>query len=145
MALTIRVILRQFWRDEDMLDLEQAVELSMWLDVLAGVTVAEVRAAWADYQVTGPRSSRGTLHRPDAGAIRKRIGAERARAHAARVGELMKLANMAPPEPVVIREPLISDERRAEILREAGFGSLANATMARARAFPVTPMENDDA
>jgi hypothetical protein len=61
--------LGQFWRDEAIPDGLQVLELEGWVDVLEPLTEAEVRAAWAAYQVGGPRTAGGKLYRPDPGAI----------------------------------------------------------------------------
>ena len=64
-----QAILSQFWRDDDTPDAIQAIEIEGWCDVLENCSHSEIRAAWAQYQRTGPRSRRGTLIKPDAGAI----------------------------------------------------------------------------
>ena len=109
MGIEVTGILLQFWRDADDPDEVRAVEMRGWLDVMAGCSVKEIRAAWADYQKTGPRSGRGALYRPDAGAIWTRI--EKARKDQAIIH----------PKPRVMieerREPA-SAEARARILKE---------------------------
>lgn len=78
-AIRARAILAQFWRADDTPDAVQAIELEGWCDVLDGCTPDEVRRAWENYQKTGPRSQRGTLIRPDAGAIHRIVLAARPR------------------------------------------------------------------
>lgn len=108
-------ILTQFWRHDDTPPAVQAIEIEGWLDVLEPYDDAEIRAAWAEYQRSGPRSARGALYKPDAGALyaivqrERRDAAERASAH-------RRLPS--PPQDAPVR---ISAERAAEILREVGF------------------------
>lgn len=70
LGLRLRAILTQFWQ-EDVSAPVRAMELEGWVDVLEDLTEDEVRNAWAAYQRSGPRSEKGALYRPDAGAIRK--------------------------------------------------------------------------
>lgn len=116
------MILNQFWR-EDEGDAEKAFMFQSWMDVLQGCTLDEMRAAWADYQCTGPRTAAGRLYRPDPGALWLRIdkarelerlvAAQEARMRAARQ-EFLKGMEQASAG----RTERLTDERRAEIIRE---------------------------
>lgn len=67
-ALRCEAILGQFWRDDEA-DAIRALQIEGYVDVLQHVSHPELRDAWADYQRSGPRSSKGRLLRPDAGAL----------------------------------------------------------------------------
>jgi hypothetical protein len=108
-----KMILDQFWR-EDEGDAEKAFMFQSWMDVLQGCTLDEMRAAWADYQRTGPRTAAGKLYRPDPGALWLRIDKAReperlAKALAAREVDL---------QAAKAGTQRLTDERRAEIIRE---------------------------
>lgn len=77
-AIRAQSILNQFWR-EDIPAAERALELEGWCDVLEDCTQAEIRRAWDLYQKTGPRSQKGTLIKPDAGALHRIVMASRPR------------------------------------------------------------------
>lgn len=62
-------ILRQFWREDGLTQAEEALEVEGWMDVLENCSHSEIRAAWAAYQKTGPRTQAGKLYKPDAGAL----------------------------------------------------------------------------
>lgn len=109
-AIRVSAILGQFWTDDTPDDL-RAIEMEGWLDVLRGISTHELRAAWADYQTTGPRSASGRLARPDAGALYQR--AMKARANAMIIDKAHRLP---PPEPPP-RER-VTDEARAAIMRD---------------------------
>lgn len=68
-GVRVEAILSQFWRDDSTPEAVQILELETWMDVLEPLTEDEIRRAWVEYQRTGPRSARGALRRPDAGAI----------------------------------------------------------------------------
>ena len=108
-ALRVEAILSQFWRD-DVHDAVRSIELEGYVDVLETCKHSEIRAAWAEYQRSGPRSRNGRLLRPDAGALYKII------------------VNRRPPPPKPAPEPVpkrktISPEKRREILEGAGFSA----------------------
>lgn len=107
-GVRVEAILGQFWRDDDTPDAVRAVEIEGWMDVLENCSHSEIRAAWTDYQKSGPRTATGKLYKPDAGALYSRVIQARPRPAPAPMPE---------PEP---REP-ISKERAKEILEEAGF------------------------
>lgn len=65
----VKSILAQFWIADDMPDVERALLLEGWLDVLEPCMDDEIRAAWVEYQRNGPRSAKGVLIRPDPGAL----------------------------------------------------------------------------
>lgn len=69
MAVRVDAILGQFWRDDATPKPVQVLEIETWLDVLEPLTEAEIRFAWAEYQRSGPRTGKGRLTKPDAGAI----------------------------------------------------------------------------
>jgi len=64
----VMAILNQFWTDQNTPDAVRVLEIEGWLDVLAPLAEDEVRNAWREYQITGPRPASG-LRRPDAGAL----------------------------------------------------------------------------
>jgi len=109
-------ILSQFWRDEATSDAVRALEIEGWMDVLELTTHAEIRAAWAEYQRSGPRGRSGALYRPDPGAIHRIIIKSRQR-------ERMKQQRQA-PEPTDKPKERVTPERAAEIRAEAGFPPL---------------------
>lgn len=98
-GLRVTVILSSFWLDQEASRAERVLELEGWLDVLEPLDDTEVRAAWAEYQRSGPRSAAGKLLRPDAGAL-YRI-AMQARANAARLDRLRNPPPPPPPPPVI--------------------------------------------
>lgn len=97
--------------------------------MLGGVSVDELRRAWAEYQTTGPRSQSGRLARPDAGALYGRIIAARVTAAIINSPPRVQIAAPAP-------EPRMSGARAAEILAEVGFRPKEFAVP------PVTPKEH---
>lgn len=74
-----RSILSGFWENADS-DAARAMEVEAWVDVLGKLPHSEIRAAWAEYQKTGPRTQAGRLYRPDAGALYRIIMRERVKA-----------------------------------------------------------------
>lgn len=62
-------MLSQFWQAQNVTEAEMVIETEGYLDVLENVSHSEFRAAWADYQINGPRTAAGKLIKPDAGAI----------------------------------------------------------------------------
>lgn len=64
-------MLGTFWGSDDTADEIRAIELETWLDTLGAMTCDQFRAAWIAYQRTGPRTAKGRLYKPDAGAIWK--------------------------------------------------------------------------
>jgi hypothetical protein len=110
-GLRATTILAEFWRDRDEPDAQRALQIEVWMDVLEPFTQAEIRAAWAEYNRSGPRSERGQLLRPDPGALRTII--LRNRPVPPRVA-----SQLAPREPD--RIPCPADKARA-MLDEAGF------------------------
>jgi hypothetical protein len=112
-AIRAEVILAQFWRDDDTHDGMRAIELKGWVDVLEGCSAAEMRAAWATYQRSGPRTGSGRLVKPDAGAL-----------------WWIVMASRPKPKPAPIRAQIaevprerITPERAREIMREV-WGSI---------------------
>lgn len=78
-GLRARAILGGFWENTES-DAVRAMEIEAWVAVLGKMSHDEIRAAWAEYQKTGPRTQAGRLYRPDAGALYRIIMAERAMA-----------------------------------------------------------------
>lgn len=68
-GVRVIAILDQFWQRLDKIDAMQQLEVEGWMDVLEPLDETEIRKAWAEYQRTGPRSAKGALLKPDAGAI----------------------------------------------------------------------------
>jgi hypothetical protein len=108
-GLRVKAILSQFWREDGMPEAVQALELESWIDVLQNCSHSEIREAWAAYQRSGPRTARGCLCKPDAGA-------------------LYRIIIRARPKPTVVRndppertEPRVSPEAARRIMAEAGF------------------------
>jgi len=114
LAARVRVTLRTFYRDSSTTDADEALELESWLDVLSSVAVWEFKDAWAEYQRSGPRSERGALHKPDAGAIRALVMGKRKAAY-----EQKRLA--APPPPAEPERPRVDAHAAEQILARAGF------------------------
>jgi hypothetical protein len=69
LGVRVMAIMNQFWVDEKTPDVIRVVEIEGWLDVLQVLSETEVRAAWATYQQTGPRTDTRVLKRPDPGAL----------------------------------------------------------------------------
>lgn len=109
--------LSTFWRDDEPAPV-RAMVLEGWADVLCPFTHAEMRQAWATYQIDGPRSRAGTLLRPQPGDIQRIIMA--ARRKAAQATPRHRPAQEPPRVPASI-------EQVNSILEEAGY---------RARRFP---------
>ncbi len=86
----------------------RALELEGWVDVLEGCTATEIRAAWASYQRSGPRTATGRLAKPDAGALWQLVMTARPKPQPVRL--------VVPDEPPRVR---ISPERAREIMAEA--------------------------
>lgn len=104
-----QAILGQFWRDDDTPDALQALEIEGWCDVLENCSHSEIRAAWAGYQKTGPRTAAGKLYKPDAGALYRIIQAARPKP---------KLVPQPEPERT---EPRVTAEQADAILDSVGF------------------------
>ena len=70
-GVTIKAILRQFWQDVNSADAVEAVELSLWLDILQECSNPELFKAWATYSkdTKNRNANTGRLHKPDAGAL----------------------------------------------------------------------------
>lgn len=73
LALRISAMLGTFWGSDDTADEIRAIELESWLDTLGAMTCDQFRDAWITYQRTGPRTAKGRLYKPDAGAIWKLV------------------------------------------------------------------------
>ena len=110
-GVRVEAILSQFWRDDSTPDAVQLLELETWMDVLEPLTEDEIRRAWVEYQRTGPRTAKGALRRPDAGALYRiaatwkaevaaseRILRDRAEREAARQIEAERAAHRISPE-----------------------------------------------
>lgn len=139
-AVRTESILSQFWRDDHTHDGLRALEIEGWVDVLEGSSPGEIRAAWASYQRSGPRTATGRLAKPDAGALWQMIVAARPKPKPVPV--------IVPDEPVRVR---VSPERAREIMSEV-FGSesgeagpQAGALGAMARALAVGYVGTDEA
>lgn len=107
-AVRAESILSQFWRDDDTHDGLRALEIEGWVDVLEGCAPSEIRAAWASYQRSGPRSASGRLAKPDAGALWRIVIAARPKPKPI----------PTPPAPPAPDRPRISAERAQEIMAE---------------------------
>jgi len=103
-------ILSQFWRDDETPDAVRALEIEGWIDVLESCSHSELRAAWAKYQRTGPRTQAGKLYKPDAGAIWHLV-----------VGSRPKPQIVAPPPARAEPKQRISADRARQICEETGF------------------------
>ena len=102
-----RAILGQFWRESDVPDAEQAMEIEAWMDVLENCSHTEIREAWRDYMLGSEnRNARGRLLRPDPGALRAIIQRKRPRPQV-----------VADPEP---EREVMTNERRKEVCEEMG-------------------------
>jgi hypothetical protein len=109
-GVRVQAILNQFWRDESTPDAVQALEIEGWIDVLERCSHSEIRMAWAEYQRTGPRTERGTLCKPDAGALHRIIRRSRPKP--------VYTFNEYEPRP---REERITKEEARAILEEYGY------------------------
>lgn len=92
---------------------ERAVERGIWIKNLRRFGAKIILAAWARYQINGPRDDRsGKLVRPDLGAITQRCNAI-----------LREAARQRPalPEPEPEREPRVTADQTAAIMAEVGF------------------------
>jgi len=87
----------------------QALEIEGWCDVLENCSHSEIRAAWAGYQKTGPRTVSGRLYKPDAGALYRIIQSARPKPRV-----------VPQPEPKRT-EPRITAEQADAILDHVGF------------------------
>jgi hypothetical protein len=105
-GVRVEAILSTFWRDETA-DVVRACEIQGWIDVLETCSHNEVRAAWSEYQRSGPRSGTGRLLKPDAGALWRIIVAARPKPR---------------PVPMIVHHepdrPRISADRAREIMAE---------------------------
>lgn len=119
-ALRVTVILGQFWQDNDSPDAVRALEIEGWCDVLEPCTQDEIRRGWANYQISGPRTSTGRLYKPDAGAILALIWGARHREALARP---QRPASAPEEEPRIAVTP----EQREQIMRDVyRNGAIAN-------------------
>lgn len=121
-ALRVSAILGQFWQRDGTDDAVQAIEIEGWLDVLEPLTDREVRDAWASYQRSGPRTARGVLIKPDAGALYRIATAVRqdaATRHIAAMRDRERREEDRIEAERQAQKP--SAETAARILREAGF------------------------
>lgn len=133
LALFIRVILRQFYRPESTA-IEDATELTIWLDMLGDASCDELRGAWKAYQQNGARTERGALLRPDAGALAKLITAERNRVSYEKSVAIARLSQVFDP---VDEAPRISGQRAMEIMAEVwGEGFSLSGIGALVKGFP---------
>ena len=120
-GVRVEAILGTFWRD-DTADVVRACEIQGWIDVLETCSHNEIRAAWADYQRSGPRSANGRLLKPDAGAIWRIIIAARPKPKPA--------PKIVPQEP---ERPRVMPERARQIMAEVfGRGGAQDAPQAGA-------------
>ena len=122
LVVRVKAILGQFWVNDGVEDVVRALELEGWLDVLEPLTEAEIRSAWAEYQRSGPRSARGNLIKPDAGAL-YRIAASARQAEASRHVAAMRASERQAEEQEHARRQAMKPtaEEAARITREAGF------------------------
>ena len=110
-GVRVSAILSQFWVEQGRDEAIETLENEGWQDVLENCSHSEIRAAWAGYQKTGPRTQNGKLCKPDAGALYKIILGAR-------------------PKPVLVktlepeREPRVTPEAAKRILAEGGFGHI---------------------
>ena len=113
-----RATLRQFWIDAGTTDVDQALELEGWCDVLEDCSHSEIRKAWATYLKTGPRTNKDgplgkkKLYKPDAGILYLIIQAARPRPTVV-------------PTPEPERAPPATKEQAAEILKQVGYSPKA--------------------
>ena len=101
-------ILANFWREDGISDVVRVCEIQGWIDVLETCSHNEIRAAWTDYQRSGPRNSTGRLLKPDAGALWRIVIASRPR------------PTPRPITPQAIEQPRerVTRERALVIMRE---------------------------
>ena len=107
-GVRVESILLNFWREDGVADIVRVCEIQGWVDVLETCSHSEVRAAWAEYQRSGPRNALGRLLKPDAGALWRIVMASRPKPKPAPI--TAQIAE-APRERV-------SPERVREIMRE---------------------------
>jgi len=112
-GVRVESILLNFWREDGVADIVRVCEIQGWVDVLETCSHTEVRAAWAEYQRSGPRNALGRLLKPDAGALWRIVMASRPR-----------------PKPAPIKAQIadaprerVSPERARQIMREAFGGT----------------------
>lgn len=118
----------QFWRDDATSDALRALEVEGWMDVLENCSHSEIRMAWATYQRVGPRTDRGRLCKPDAGALHRIVMAERPRP---------SLVQTVPAAAEAQRPPPCTPEAAARIMREV-FGEGRTEFGALAKKMPGT-------
>lgn len=92
---------------------EQTIESEGWSDVLQTCSHSEIRQAWARYQTHGPRTAKGRLYKPDAGAIYKIIMDARPKP------EPVAMQRITEEKPAI--KTTISREKREEMLTDAGY------------------------
>lgn len=115
-AKSIRSMLGNHWVDRD--PEVEALEVGRWLAELAGMTPAELIAAYSNWERTGLKTEAGRVQKPTPQDIRKRVVAARRasqpiRTHAPKVF-------LDKPEPEPEREP-VTAEQAARIMADAGF------------------------
>lgn len=141
-GVRVRAILAGFWQHADTPDVQQAMEVEGWIDVLEQCSHSEIRFAWRDYQTDlKNRTERGRLVKPDAGALFRIILSKRA---------VKPKPQQPTPESHQITEEKASPERKQQILDEAGFDPYRGfGTVKSFPKPPVTPKshlkENPDA
>ena len=109
-GLRAEAILRQFWYDDGTPEAVRALEIEGWMDVLQNCSHSEIRRAWTEYQKSGPRTARGRLYKPDAGALYRAIILARPKP---------RIVCAAPREDP--KRNRVTKEAADAILREAGY------------------------
>ena len=112
-GVRVESILLNFWREDGVADIVRVCKIQGWVDVLETCSHSEVRAAWAEYQRSGPRNALGRLLKPDAGALWRIVMASRPK------------PKPAPIRPQVEEAPRerMSPERVRQIMREVFGGT----------------------
>ena len=96
----------------------QTLDIEGWMDVLQPLTDDELRGAWAEYQRSGPRTAKGSLMKPDAGALYRIAMRERERQGTNGTPEEEKLAFYARwvRGPTAVPSTTISTTMRSNLL-----------------------------
>ena len=124
--IRVKAILDQFWVSEDTEEVVRALQLEGWIDVLEPCSEEDIKVAWIDYQREGPRTARGVLIKPDAGAfwqiIEKKRKTESLLAQAAKRREMdqSEQTPSGPQEPRVSRETFDAFARSMRIKSMGG-------------------------